>query len=321
MLLIGHNPALENLTAEFADGTPSAFRQLATKFPTCALVTIKFTFEDWAVLDHKRDGSSASPFRMHSIDGLTTRLRIANLPYLRITFTAIPVLFVLKVVVVTFLQFLLSNIIHIIMREGTSRKSPRRFDREFSLELFNRIPATSYLAITGMILAMMIAIPLDTLMVRLGNTFIDNGAQKGFDPEVPRGRYSEIIILATTRLPNVVGIHGPAGEHTGKYCLANSARNHDRILSGPLHNPPNAFQRAGLGEQGIHRYDAFACLPERKVTSNTFFQRNNPHAYDRGLPSPVGRRVVLDRYSPGRSVVSSMRRLFSGNTQCFSRTS
>ncbi len=54
VLLIGHNPALENLTAELsADGTPSALRQLATKFPTCALATIEFTFEDWAVLGAK----------------------------------------------------------------------------------------------------------------------------------------------------------------------------------------------------------------------------------------------------------------------------
>ena len=54
VLLIGHNPALENLTAELSvDGTPSALRQLTTKFPTCALATIEFTFEDWAVLGPK----------------------------------------------------------------------------------------------------------------------------------------------------------------------------------------------------------------------------------------------------------------------------
>ena len=51
VLLVGHNPALENLTAELsADGTPSALRQLAIEFPTCALATIEFNFEDWAVL-------------------------------------------------------------------------------------------------------------------------------------------------------------------------------------------------------------------------------------------------------------------------------
>jgi peptide/nickel transport system permease protein len=35
--------------------------------------------------------------------------------------------------------------------------------RDVSLELFDRIPATAYLAITGMILSMLIAIPMGTL--------------------------------------------------------------------------------------------------------------------------------------------------------------
>ena len=54
ILVIGHNPALEQLTEYLAaDGTPSAMRQLNTKFPTCALATLEFTFNDWASIGPK----------------------------------------------------------------------------------------------------------------------------------------------------------------------------------------------------------------------------------------------------------------------------
>ncbi len=54
ILVIGHNPALEQLTGYLAaDGAPSAMRQLSTKFPTCALATLEFTFDDWASIGPK----------------------------------------------------------------------------------------------------------------------------------------------------------------------------------------------------------------------------------------------------------------------------
>ena len=54
ILVIGHNPALEQLTGYLvADGTPSAMRQLNTKFPTCSLATLEFTFNDWASIGPK----------------------------------------------------------------------------------------------------------------------------------------------------------------------------------------------------------------------------------------------------------------------------
>ena len=54
ILVIGHNPALEQLTGYLAaDGAPSAMRQLNTKFPTCALATLEFTFNDWASIGPK----------------------------------------------------------------------------------------------------------------------------------------------------------------------------------------------------------------------------------------------------------------------------
>ena len=46
--------------------------------------------------------------------------------------------------------------------------------RDVSLELFDHIPAAAYLAITGMILSMLIAIPMGTLAALKRNTYIDN---------------------------------------------------------------------------------------------------------------------------------------------------
>jgi phosphohistidine phosphatase len=54
ILVIGHNPALEQLTGYLAaDGAPSAMRQLSIKFPTCTLATLEFTFDDWASIGPK----------------------------------------------------------------------------------------------------------------------------------------------------------------------------------------------------------------------------------------------------------------------------
>jgi len=51
VLLIGHNPALEIATGVLAaDGSPTAMRQLSTKFPTCALAALEFTTDNWAAL-------------------------------------------------------------------------------------------------------------------------------------------------------------------------------------------------------------------------------------------------------------------------------
>ena len=49
--------------------------------------------------------------------------------------------------------------------------------RDISLELFDRIASTAYLAITTMIFTMMIAIPLGTLTALKRNTYKDNGVQ------------------------------------------------------------------------------------------------------------------------------------------------
>ncbi len=54
VLFVGHNPALETLTGSLcADGTPSAMKQLAIKFPTCALAELRFTTDDWASIGPK----------------------------------------------------------------------------------------------------------------------------------------------------------------------------------------------------------------------------------------------------------------------------
>tara|TARA_B100000530_G_C15853707_1_gene446366 strand:+ start:177 stop:1043 length:867 start_codon:yes stop_codon:yes gene_type:complete len=49
--------------------------------------------------------------------------------------------------------------------------------RDVTLELLERIPATAYLAITGMILSICIAIPLGTLAALKRNTYVDNAIQ------------------------------------------------------------------------------------------------------------------------------------------------
>jgi ABC-type dipeptide/oligopeptide/nickel transport system permease component len=120
----------------------------------------------------------------------------------------IPVLFVLTVVVFLFVQLLPGDIIDIMIGEEDiedpevriALTKELRLDqplyvqygkwigrvlqgdlekslitrRDVSLELFDRIPATPYLAITGMILSMLIAIPMGTLAALKRNTYIDN---------------------------------------------------------------------------------------------------------------------------------------------------
>lgn len=120
----------------------------------------------------------------------------------------IPVLFVLTVVVFLFVQLLPGDIIDIMIGEEDiedpevriALTKELRLDqplyvqygkwigrvlqgdlgkslitrRDVSLELFDRIPATAYLAITGMILSMLIAIPMGTLAALKRNTYIDN---------------------------------------------------------------------------------------------------------------------------------------------------
>lgn len=49
--------------------------------------------------------------------------------------------------------------------------------RDVTLELFERIPATIYLGVTGMVLSMLIAIPLGTLAALKRNTYVDNAVQ------------------------------------------------------------------------------------------------------------------------------------------------
>ena len=123
----------------------------------------------------------------------------------------IPVLFVLTVVVFLFVQLLPGDIIDIMIGEEDVEDPEVRIAltkelgldqplyvqygkwigrilqgdlgkslitwRDVSLELFDRIPATAYLAITGMILSMLIAIPMGTLAALKRNTYIDNSIQ------------------------------------------------------------------------------------------------------------------------------------------------
>ena len=123
----------------------------------------------------------------------------------------IPVLFVLTIVVFTFVQMLPGDIIDVMMGEEDIEDPEVRaaLEEEFglndpiflqygkwigrvlqgdlskslitrravTLELFERTPATAYLAITSMILSMCIAIPLGTLAALKRNTYVDNAVQ------------------------------------------------------------------------------------------------------------------------------------------------
>ena len=123
----------------------------------------------------------------------------------------IPVLFVLTVVVFAFVQMLPGDIIDVMMGEEDIEDPEVRLalEKEFglnepiyvqygkwisrvlqgdlgnslitrrdvTLELLERIPATAYLAITGMILSICIAIPLGTLAALKRNTYVDNAIQ------------------------------------------------------------------------------------------------------------------------------------------------
>ena len=123
----------------------------------------------------------------------------------------IPVLFVLTVVVFAFVQMLPGDIIDVMMGEEDIEDPEVRIalEKEFglnepiyvqygkwisrvlqgdlgkslitrrdvTLELLERIPATAYLAITGMILSICIAIPLGPLAALKRNTYVDNANQ------------------------------------------------------------------------------------------------------------------------------------------------
>ena len=70
--------------------------------------------------------------------------------------------------------------------------------RDVSLELFDRIPETAYLAITGIILSMLIAIPMGTLAALKRNTYIDNSIQimALIGISIPEFRFAIMAILA-----------------------------------------------------------------------------------------------------------------------------
>jgi phosphohistidine phosphatase len=52
VMLIGHNPGLQDLALDLARPSPTA-RELATKYPTAALATLTFAASSWQELDHE----------------------------------------------------------------------------------------------------------------------------------------------------------------------------------------------------------------------------------------------------------------------------
>jgi phosphohistidine phosphatase len=52
VMLIGHNPGLQDLALDLARPAPT-LSELATKFPTAALATLEFRASSWQELDHE----------------------------------------------------------------------------------------------------------------------------------------------------------------------------------------------------------------------------------------------------------------------------
>ncbi len=52
VMLIGHNPGLQDLALDLARPSPTA-RELATKYPTATLATLAFGATNWQELDHQ----------------------------------------------------------------------------------------------------------------------------------------------------------------------------------------------------------------------------------------------------------------------------
>ena len=52
VMLIGHNPGLQDLALDLARPAPT-LSELATKFPTAALATLEFRASSWQDLDHE----------------------------------------------------------------------------------------------------------------------------------------------------------------------------------------------------------------------------------------------------------------------------
>ena len=130
-------------------------------------------------------------------------------------------------VVVTCVQLLLGDIIDVMIGEGDIEDSEVRaaLTKEFGLGLLDRIPATTYLAITGMILSMMIAMPLGTLTVLKSNTFIDNGVQVMAHRRIsiPELWFAIIAILLFTLQLGCLTSSGYTGRGLRTYSKASSS--------------------------------------------------------------------------------------------------
>jgi phosphohistidine phosphatase len=54
VLLIGHNPAFEEIALRLAgDGRRKAMKRIRARFPTCALAVLRFDADAWAVITQK----------------------------------------------------------------------------------------------------------------------------------------------------------------------------------------------------------------------------------------------------------------------------
>ena len=271
----------------------------------------------------------------------------------------VPVLLVLTVVVFTFVEMLPGNIIDTLVgTEGNNDPEVRKIlEKEYgldqpvyvryakwlyravqgdfgkslvtrrpvSVELLPGIPATVYLAVVGISLSMLIAVPLGTIAAVRRNTPIDYTAQVTslVGISIPEFWFAILCVLLFSLylgwLPSS-GFVSPFDDFWGSLQVPDPAGRRDRLPPGRLHDAADALEHARRDEQGIRRHRALAGLERAQGDLQVHAaQRHDPdHHHQRpAARQPPGRHGrARNRSSPGpASGARSSRRSSSATTR------
>ena len=254
----------------------------------------------------------------------------------------VPVLLVLTVVVFTFVEMLPGNIIDtLIGTEGNNDPEVRKilekeygFDqpvyvryakwlyravqgdfgnslvtrRPVSVELLSGIPATVYLAVVGISLSMLIAVPLGTIAAVRRNTAVDYTAQVTslIGISIPEFWFAILCVLFFSLylgwLPSS-GFANPFDDFWGKPQVPDPAGRRGRLPAGRLHDAADALEHARRDEQGVCRHRALAGLERTQGDLQVHpAQRHDPDHHDQrpAARQPAGRHGrARNRSSPG----------------------
>ena len=205
----------------------------------------------------------------------------------------VPVLLVLTVVVFTFVEMLPGNIIDTLVgTEGNNDPEVRKIlEKEYgldqpvyvryakwlfravqgdfgmslvtrrpvSVELLSGIPATVYLAVVGISLSMLIAVPLGTIAAVKRNTPIDYTAQVTslIGISIPEFWFAILCVLFFSLylgwLPSS-GFANPFEDPWASLQVPDPAGGRGRLPAGRLHHAADALEHARRDEQGIRRH-------------------------------------------------------------------